>query len=108
MRPPLHACLRWRYWRWIGGLRGSGGRMVAQLRLAWWREQLAADPAAWPEGEPLLNALRSWRGRHGGLTALVDAWEVLTGPAPLPEAALEDFGRARGEAFSALASMLGA
>lgn len=94
--------------RLAGIVRGSREPMLAQLRLAWWREQLAADAARWPEGEPLLNALRSWQGQHGGLTALVDAWEVLTGTAPLPEAALEDFGRARGEAFAALARALGA
>ena len=93
--------------RLAGIVRGSREPMLAQLRLAWWREQLAADAASWPEGEPLLNALRSWQGRHGGLTSLVDAWEVLTGTAPLAEEALEDFGRSRGEAFAALAGALG-
>lgn len=94
--------------RLAGIVRGSREPMLAQLRLAWWREQLVADAASWPEGEPLLNALRSWRGQHGGLSALVDAWEVLTGTAPLPETSLDDFGRSRGEAFAALARALGA
>jgi phytoene synthase len=82
--------------------------MLAQLRLAWWREQLAADGAGWPAGEPLLAALRSWRGEHGALTALVDGWELLTGAAPLPAAALDGFADGRGEAFAALAHLVGA
>lgn len=94
--------------RLAGIVRHSHEPMLAQLRLSWWREQLAGDAAAWPEGEPLLTALRSWRGAHGGLSPLVDGWEILTGPAPLPEATLEEFGQARGEAFAALAGVLGA
>lgn len=82
--------------------------MLAQLRLAWWREQLKADASGWPEGEPLLSALRSWGGKHGGLTALVDGWELLTGKAPLPAAALDGFADGRGEAFAALAGVIGA
>lgn len=82
--------------------------MLAQLRLAWWREQLKADAAGWPEGEPLLAALKSWRGQHGGLVALVDGWELLTGPAPLPATALEGFADGRGDAFAALAALIGA
>jgi phytoene synthase len=94
--------------RLAGIVRHSHEPMLAQLRLSWWREQLAGDAAAWPEGEPLLTALRSWRGAHGGLSPLVDGWETLTGPAPLPEATLEEFGQARGQAFAALARVLGA
>lgn len=82
--------------------------MLAQLRLAWWREQLKADGFTWPEGEPLLAALRSWRGEHGRLAALVDGWELLTGKAPLPAAALDGFADGRGDAFAALAGAVGA
>jgi phytoene synthase len=82
--------------------------MLAQLRLAWWREQLRADAAGWPEGEPLLTALKSWQGAHGALAALVDGWELLTGPAPLPAEAIDGFADGRGEAFAALAGVIGA
>lgn len=82
--------------------------MLAQLRLAWWREQLKSDAAGWPAGEPLLAALKSWQGRHGALAALVDGWELLTGPAPLAAAALDGFAEGRGDGFAGLAEVTGA
>jgi phytoene synthase len=94
--------------RLAGIVRHSHEPMLAQLRLAWWREQLTHDAATWPAGEPLLVALKSWQGRHGALVALADGWEVLTGPAPLPAAALEAFADGRGDAFAALAGLVAA
>ena len=93
--------------RLAGILRHSHEAMLVQLRLAWWREQLASDGAAWPEGEPLLAAMRSWNGSHPSLACLVDGWENLTGPAPLPASALAAFAEGRGAAFAALAGCLG-
>jgi phytoene synthase len=94
--------------RLAGIVRHSHEPRLAQLRLTWWREQLKADAASWPAGEPLLAALKSWQGQHGALVALADGWELLTGAAPLPEAALEDFAGGRGDAFAALAGVIGA
>lgn len=93
--------------RLAGLLRHSREPMLAQLRLAWWRETLGQDAGAWPEGEPLLAALRSWNNRHGALVALVDGWEMLTGPAPLPAASLEAMAEGRARAFGGLARALG-
>ncbi len=89
-------------------LRASREPMLAQLRFAWWREQLQAVPSFQPAGEPLLAALRSWEGRLSGLAVLVDGWERLTGAAPLPGEVLAAFAQARGAAFGALAELLGA
>lgn len=94
--------------RLAGIVRHSHEPSLAQLRLAWWREQLSVDAAAWPRGEPLLAALQSWRGRHTALVELVNGWEMLTGAAPLPDADLVEFSDGRGEAFGALADVLGA
>jgi phytoene synthase len=94
--------------RLAGIVRHSHEPMLAQLRLAWWREQLKAEATGWPLGEPLLAALKSWQGRHSTLGALVDGWELLTGPAPLPAAALDGFAEGRGDAFAALAEVTGA
>jgi phytoene synthase len=94
--------------RLAGIVRHSHEPMLAQLRLAWWREQLKSDAGSWPAGEPLLAALKSWQGRHGALTALVDGWEFLTGPAPLPAEAFDGFADGRGDAFAALAAAIGA
>ena len=93
--------------RLAGIVRNSREPSLAQLRLAWWREQLQVDFTVWPRGEPLLAALASWRGNHAALVALVDGWEYLTGPAPLPESDLLQFAGGRGEAFAGLANVLG-
>ena len=45
-------------------------RLLAQLRLSWWREQLAGDAAAWPEGEPLLDAVDLVAGYIPGVNIL--------------------------------------
>lgn len=87
-------------------LRAAREPALAQLRLAWWREQLKVVPSAWPRGEPLLAALRSWEGRCDVLVALVDGWEAMTAEAPLPASAFESLARARGDAFAALADLL--
>lgn len=92
--------------RLAGLLRHSREPMLAQLRLSWWRESLGREHHEWPEGEPLLAALRSWNGGHKALTALVDGWEALTGPAPLPAEALRTMAQGRAEAFAALAHVL--
>ncbi len=94
--------------RLAGIVRNSHEPSLAQLRLAWWREQLMVDAAAWPRGEPLLAALQSWRGKHTALVELVNGWEMLTGAAPLPDADLSEFAGGRGEAFAALAEVVGA
>ena len=89
--------------RLAGIVRNSREPMLAQLRLSWWREQLSGDASRWPEGERLLVAIRSWKGRHAGLLPLVDGWEAMTGTAPLPEEAFLKLANARGAAFAALA-----
>ena len=88
-------------------LRAAHEPMLAQLRLAWWREQFRAETSSWPRGEPLLAALRSWNGREQALGGLVDGWEAMTAPAPLAPDALETLATARGDAFAALADLLG-
>jgi phytoene synthase len=54
--------------------------MLAQIKLAWWRERLAQvadDPAALPKGEPLLAELaQHWCGRPT-LAPLADAYEAI-------------------------------
>ncbi len=89
-------------------LRAAREPMLAQLRLTWWREQLKAEPSTWPQGDPLLAGLRSWGERREELVGLIDGWEGLTAPAPLPMEALSELAAARGEAFAALAEIVGA
>lgn len=89
--------------RFAGIVRNSREPMLAQLRLSWWREQLSQDSSTWPEGEPLLVALRSWENRQGALLPLVDGWEVMTGTAPLAGEVFLELADGRGSAFAALA-----
>jgi len=50
--------------------------MLAQIRLAWWRDRLKDVAAGHPQAEPLLSSLAATWGRHARfLTPLVDGWE---------------------------------
>lgn len=93
--------------RLAGIVRSSSEPMLAQLRLAWWREQLEADASARRAGEPLLAALENWCGQREALIGLVNGWEEITREPPLPGSALEALAHARGAAFAALAEQTG-
>ncbi|NTZ41648.1 hypothetical protein G7A66_00785 [Altererythrobacter sp. SALINAS58] len=58
-------------------LRKHGEPLIAQIKLAWWRDRLGENPSGWPKGEPLLERLGNWPGSTSGLSAMVDGWEVL-------------------------------
>lgn len=82
--------------------------MLAQVRLAWWRERLAEAPAMRPVSEPLLAELTTeWGGATAGLVGLVDGWEHLVGDAPLPDGAMDGFAEGRGAALANFASLAG-
>lgn len=89
--------------RLAGILRASREPMLAQLRFAWWREQLAAGSGPASTGDPLLAALKGWPAARSVLSGLVDGWEAMTGDAPLPATAFLSLAEARGAAFAALA-----
>lgn len=86
-------------------LRGRREPIVTQLRLAWWRDVLARPAAEWPRGEPLLDALRTWRD-PSCLAALPGGWEALVADELTP-AAIAEFVDGRGQAFACLARELG-
>lgn len=78
--------------------------LLAQIRLAWWRDRLAEPADHRPAGEPLLASL----GDKGAAFApLVDGWEALLGDAPLPQTAIGDFADGRARALGGLAELLG-
>ncbi|PEQ11251.1 hypothetical protein B2G71_18375 [Novosphingobium sp. PC22D] len=87
-------------------LRSASEPMLAQLRLAWWRETLGGA-AHWPAGDPVLAALGSWRGRHAALVPLVEGWEALTAAPPLEARAMTELAQGRSRALAALAKILG-
>lgn len=55
--------------------------MIAQIKLAWWRDAFAAEAALRPKGEPLLQALVECGEsiKLSALQDLVSAWELLLG-----------------------------
>ena len=93
----------------LGGIvRSAREQMLGQLKLAWWRDQLAKPVAARPLGEPVLAALTSWSDNATTLAALVDGWEPMLGDDYPAEVELVQFAAARGSACAGLAALLGA
>lgn len=92
--------------RLAGLLRQARDPVLAQIRLAWWRERLAQPPSERPRGEPLLARLADWPQGGAQLAALVDGWEALLGEPPLAGDALSAFGQGRADAVASLAAKL--
>lgn len=98
--------------RWLGLLaldqrlaatvRSAREPMLAQIRLAWWRERLAAGPSAWPAGEPVFTVLAGWGGDSASLVPLADGWEELIAPPPLAADAFAALAEARSRAMAAI------
>ena len=93
--------------RLAGALRTASEPMLAQIKLAWWRDMLKRQPADRPQGEPLLEALAVWQGEEPALIALIDAWEQLVTQEVLTEDDMHAFCSGRGAAFAALARIAG-
>ncbi|OBX20273.1 hypothetical protein A9995_00635 [Erythrobacter sp. QSSC1-22B] len=82
--------------------------MLAQMRLAWWRDRLGEARGLRPEGDPVLDAIGlHWHGEETALVALVDGWEELLGDAPLSETAFQRFAEGKGAAFAAAGRLTG-
>lgn len=88
-------------------VRGGREPVLAQIKLAWWREQLGKAADERPVGEPLLAVLSPLAAEGAALGRLVDGWEHLLGESPLAASALEEFAAGRGAAFAALARQMG-
>ncbi len=88
-------------------IRQARDPVLAQIRLAWWRERLAQPTAERPKGEPLLACLADWPESGAGLAALVNGWEALLGEAPLAESAIVQFAAGRETSLTILAEQIG-
>lgn len=86
----------------LGGvIRQAREPVLAQLRLAWWRDRLGQPAAERPRGEPLLARMEGWDA--AGLVSLVDGWEALLAESPLTEEAMNAFADGRVAAVTSLA-----
>ncbi|WP_271077783.1 hypothetical protein [Aurantiacibacter sp. MUD61] len=88
--------------RLSGILRQKGETIIAQMKLAWWRDRFAEAPSEWPEGEPLLALLREFPGDLARLGKVVDGWELLLSDT-LDAEAIETFAHGRAQGWLALA-----
>ncbi|MXO72232.1 hypothetical protein [Alteraurantiacibacter buctensis] len=93
--------------RLAGILQAQGEVMIAQIKLAWWRDRLGEDPALWPAGEPLLGLLRNGEVAPRDFVPLVDGWEALLAE-DLTAAGVDEFAAGRAAAWRALALAFGA
>jgi len=83
-------------------LRTRSEPLIAQLKLAWWRDRLGEQRTSWPGGEPLLARLAEWRGDPRLLLPLVDGWEALLAE-ELDKRRMREFADGRAAAWCALA-----
>lgn len=81
--------------------------IIAQMKLAWWRDRFAQKPADWPKGEPLLARLAAWDADVSKLGMLVDGWEALLKEGPLTTEAILAFGKGHADAWAVAAHALG-
>ena len=81
--------------------------MLAQIKLAWWREQMAKPATARARGEPVLALLDAWGDAAGDLQPLVDSWELLLGDQSLSSASASQIAEQRSAVCQALAVQLG-
>lgn len=90
-----------------GFVRNASEPVLAQMRLAWWRDRFAQDPDDWPKGNPLLANLRDLGGLAGKLGHVVDGWERLLGERPLGQEDIEAHAEGRSRGWIALAEHVG-
>lgn len=81
--------------------------LLAQMRLAWWREAVLKGEGERPRGEPVLDGLAEWQGEEEALAQMVAGWEYLVSESGLDRSAIRAFAEARGAAFSAFARLTG-
>lgn len=93
--------------RLAGLVQGAREPVLAQLKLAWWRDRLAQPVAERSGGEPILSALAAWPGDPAPLLALADGWEAMLDD-DRPDHAIAVLAAARGRLGAGLARAAGA
>lgn len=91
-------------------LRDAREPMIAQIKMAWWREAFASPAEARPKGEPLLQALNEAGELIPviALEALASAWEHLLGSERFSQDAIDAHADLRADAiFQTYANWVG-
>jgi phytoene synthase len=92
--------------RLSGIVRDAREPMLAQIKLAWWRDELAKPAELRRRGEPLLALLEPWGDRAHGLASLTETWEPLLGDERLTRQDAAAAAEGRAAACLALADIL--
>jgi phytoene synthase len=79
---------------------------VGQMRLTWWHDALQGLRTSRPIDPVLVALADASRIDPAGLLPLIDGWEVLLDPLPLPDEALAAYAAGRGGALFRVAAML--
>ena len=88
-------------------LRQASEPIMAQMRLAWWRDQFQVPPRRRERSDELVRALDPFAGYEDALIALVDGWELLLSE-EFGKQPASAFASARAQVFLALARVVGA
>jgi phytoene synthase len=88
-------------------IRQASEPIMAQMRLAWWRDQLRLPGKERERSDEAVAALDHLEGSGDALLRLVDGWEVLVAD-QFDAASARQFADARARAFASLARLLGA
>lgn len=86
---------------------GAQEPLLAQMRIAWWRDELRKDPETRPKGDKLLDLIGDvFNEEPKGLLHLLDGWEALLAQAPLGAEPMEGFAGGRTKTALFIADML--
>ena len=87
-------------------VRRTSEPILGQMRLAWWRDQLALPPGERPKGNRVLAMLTALEGEEDALQQMTSGWEVLLGEI-LDADAIREHSQGRAAGWRALARMRG-
>ncbi|HZF46956.1 MAG TPA: hypothetical protein VEZ26_11495 [Sphingomonadaceae bacterium] len=105
MKPPTLALLALEA-RLAEAIRQASEPIMAQMRLAWWRDQLLLSPDRRENSDELMHALAGFEGEEEALRKLVDGWELLLSEWIDPPS-IERMVAGRAAGFAALARLAG-
>lgn len=92
--------------RLASAVRAAREPVLGQIKLAWWRENLAGGGARETSPEPLLARIAAEPLDQPALIALVDGWEGMVGAGPVGSDALAALAEARALALAGAGARL--